>query len=79
MVITIDKEVYDGLVHVIRQCKISQFSEDLARPHVMQEDLASVYQAMAADTEHGREALEWSSALIGDVADEAQLSLVGRV
>jgi predicted CopG family antitoxin len=72
MTITIDEEVYDGLVRVIGRRKISQFLEDLARPHVMQEDLASAYQAMAADTEREREALEWSNALIGDVADEAR-------
>ncbi len=31
----------------------------------MQEDLTSAYQAMAADTEREREALEWSNGLIG--------------
>jgi predicted CopG family antitoxin len=72
MTITIDEAVYDGLVRVIGRRKISQFLEDLARPHVMQEDLASAYRAMAADTERERKALEWSNALIGDVADEAR-------
>jgi hypothetical protein len=38
-------------------------------PHLMQDNLPSAYQAMAADTEREREALEWSNALIGDVAD----------
>jgi hypothetical protein len=37
--------------------------------HVMKEDLASAYQAMAADTEREREALEWSNGLIGSVND----------
>jgi hypothetical protein len=72
MTITLDEAVYNGLVRVIGRGKISQFLEDLARPHVMQDDLPSAYQAMAADTEREREALEWSNALIGDVADAAR-------
>jgi predicted CopG family antitoxin len=69
MTITLDEDVYDGLVRVIGRRKISQFLEDLARPHVMQDDLTSAYQAMAADMDREKEALEWSNALIGDVAD----------
>ena len=72
MTITLDEAVYDGLVRVIGRRKISQFLEDLARPHVTQDDLASAYQEMAADTEREREALAWSDALIGDAADEAR-------
>ena len=69
MTITLDEAVYDGLFRVIGRRNISQFLEDLARPHVLQEDLASAYQAMAMDTEREQEALEWSNALIGDAAD----------
>ena len=69
MTITLDEAVYDGLFRVVGRRKISQFLEDLARPHVLQDDLASAYPAMAADTEREREALEWSNALSGDVAD----------
>jgi hypothetical protein len=72
IIITIDEAVYDGLVRVIRRCKISQFLKDLARLHVMQDDLPSAYQAMAADTERECEALGWSNALIRDVADVSQ-------
>ncbi|HYQ91968.1 MAG TPA: addiction module antitoxin [Candidatus Competibacteraceae bacterium] len=72
MTITLDEAVYDGLFRVIGRRKISQFLEDLARPYVLQEDLASAYQAMAMDTEREQEALEWSQALIGDVADAAR-------
>jgi Putative addiction module component len=39
--------------------------------HLMQDDLSSAYQVMAADTEREREALEWSNTLIGDVANAA--------
>ena len=72
MTITLDEAVYDGLFRVVGRRKISRFLEDLARPHVLQDDLTSAYQAMAADTEREREALEWSQALIGDVADAAR-------
>jgi Putative addiction module component len=41
-------------------------------PHLMQNDLSSAYQLMAADTERECEALEWSNALIGDVANAAR-------
>jgi hypothetical protein len=35
----------------------------------MKEDLAAAYQAMAADTDRERAALEWSDGLIGSVSD----------
>jgi predicted CopG family antitoxin len=69
MTITIDKEVYDALYRVVGKGNISKFLENLARPHVMREDLASAYQAMAADIDREREALEWSDGLIGSVND----------
>jgi hypothetical protein len=69
MTITLDAEVYDALHRVIGKGKISQFIEDLARPHVLQEDLAAAYQAMAADVDRERDAMEWCEGLIGDVSD----------
>ncbi len=69
MTITIDKEVYDALYRVVGKGNISKFLENLARPHVLQEDLASAYQAMAADPDREREALEWSNGLIGSIND----------
>jgi predicted CopG family antitoxin len=69
MTITIDKEVYDALYRVVGKGNISKFLENLARPHVLKEDLASAYQAMAADTERESAALEWSNGLIGSVND----------
>jgi hypothetical protein len=72
MTITLDEVVYDGLYRVIGKRKISQFLEDLARPHVLKNDLLESYQAMAADTEREHDALEWSNALISDVADVAR-------
>jgi len=69
MTISIDENVYDGLVRVVGRRKISRFLEDLARPHVVGEDLESAYRAMAADNVREAAALEWSEALIGDVSD----------
>ncbi|PWB80496.1 MAG: addiction module antitoxin [Methylocystaceae bacterium] len=72
MTITLDEAVYDGLVRVVGRRKISQFLEDLARPHVLKDDLASAYRAMADDVEREREAQEWSDALIADAANAAR-------
>jgi hypothetical protein len=69
MTISIDENVYDGLVRVVGRRKISRFLEDLARPHVVGEDLESAYRAMAANSEREAAALEWSEALIGDIAN----------
>ena len=72
MTISIDERVYEGLVRIIGRRKISRFLEDLARPHVVNDDLLAGYQAMAADTQREKEAVEWSNALVGDVADETR-------
>ena len=67
MTITMDEVVYEGLIRVVGRSKISAFLEDLARPHVVSNDLAAGYRAMADDTAREQEALAWSEALIGDV------------
>lgn len=64
--ISIDEAVYDGLVRVVGRRKIGRFLENLARPHVLSDDLEVAYRAMAADDAREREALEWSEALIAD-------------
>jgi hypothetical protein len=66
MTITLDEDVYDGLVRVVGRRKISQFIEDLARPHVICDDLAAGYKAMAADEVREKEAQEWGNGLIED-------------
>jgi hypothetical protein len=70
LTITVEDEVYAGLHAVIGRRRISRFLNDLARPHVLQSDLAAGYEAMAQDEEREREALEWADNLIGDIADE---------
>ena len=69
LTITVDEAVYEGLHKVIGRRHISHFIEDLVRPHVIAGDLEAGYRAMAADEAREQEALEWSEATIGDVAD----------
>jgi predicted CopG family antitoxin len=63
MTITIDEEVYHALHRVVGKGNISQFLENLARPHVLKDDLLSAYQSMAADTDRENTALEWINGL----------------
>jgi predicted CopG family antitoxin len=72
LTITVDEDVYEGLHKVIGRRHISQFIEDLVRPHVIGTDLEAGYQAMAAAEAREAEALQWSEATIGDVADAAR-------
>ena len=52
MTITLDEAVYDGLYRTIGRRRMSQFIEELVRPHV----LDTGYQAMAADVAREEEA-----------------------
>ncbi len=70
MTITLDEAVYEGLYRKIGKRRISQFIEDLVRPHVLDTSLDDGYRAMAADKEREAETLEWCNALAGDMADE---------
>jgi predicted CopG family antitoxin len=72
MTITLDEEVYEGLYRTIGKRRMSQFIEDLLRPHVMDTALDDGYRAMAADKAREKDALEWSNGLAGDMADEAR-------
>ena len=69
MTISIDPDVYDGLVRVVGRRKISQFLADLARPLVVGDSLENAYAEMAKDEAREAEAIEWSEALIGDGFD----------
>jgi predicted CopG family antitoxin len=66
LTITVSEEVYSGLHAVIGTRKISQFLENLARPHVLVSSLAAGYLEASQDREQEDEALEWANALIGD-------------
>lgn len=69
LTITVDEHVYDGLHKVIGRRHISQFIEDLVRPHVIRSEFEAGYRAMAEDEAREAEALEWSEATIGDISD----------
>ena len=72
MTITLDEAVYEGLYRMIGRRRMSQFIEDLVRPHVLGSSLDEGYRAMAADAAREAEAQEWCNALAGDMADEAR-------
>jgi hypothetical protein len=69
LTITVDEAVYEGLHRHVGRRRISRFLADLARPHVVRDDLEGAYAAMAADEAREREAQAWAEGLIGDVAD----------
>lgn len=63
LTITVDEEVYRGLHAKIGRGHISQFVEDLVRPHVVEADqLEAQYREAARDAEAEAEALEWIEA-----------------
>lgn len=66
MTITLDEAVYDGLNQMIGKRRMSQFIEDLLRPHVLDTSLDEGYRAMASDKAREAEAQEWCNALAGD-------------
>jgi len=72
MTITLDEVVYDGLYRTIGKRRMSQFIEDLLRPHVLDTSLDAGYQAMAADPSRESEALEWCNALAKDMQSETR-------
>ena len=78
MTITLDEAVYDGLYRRIGKRKMSQFIEDLLRPHVLDTALEAGYEAMAADHEREAEAQEWCNGLAGDMAHEGVASENGK-
>ena len=72
LTITLDEEVYDGLWRRIGRRRISNYIENLVRPHVIDSSLDEGYKAMAADAEREIEALEWCNALVEDMTNETR-------
>lgn len=72
MTITLDEAVYEGLNRTIGKRRMSQFIEDLLRPHVLDTSLDDGYRAMAADKGREAEAQDWCDSLAKDMADEAR-------
>ena len=68
LTITIDDDVYRGLHNKAGRGQISQFIEDLVRPHVVEGDrIEALYREAAKDAALEAEALAWIEA----VPDEA--------
>lgn len=72
MTITLDEAVYEGLWRAIGKRKMSQFIEDLLRPHVMGNPLDDGYKAMEQDQTRKAEAMEWTDALAKNMANETR-------
>lgn len=72
MTITLDEEVYEGLNRRVGKRRMSQFIEDLLRPHVLDTSLDNGYKAMAADEVRETEAQDWCNALTKDMSDETR-------
>jgi len=72
MTITLDEAVYDGLYRTIGKRRMSQFIEDLLRPHVLDTCLDDGYRAMAADAARESDANDWCNALAKDMQSETR-------
>lgn len=66
LTITVDEKVYRGLKRKIGPRRISQFIEELIRPHVIPEDLTQAYADMAKEELREKEALEYTEGVIED-------------
>ena len=66
LTITVEDEVYSGLLAVVGKRRISGFLNDLAKPHVLKRDLDAEYRAMAAGEAREAEAAEWSEGVLTD-------------
>ena len=72
MTITLDEVVYDGLYRTVGKRRMSQFIEDLLRPHVLDSALDDGYRAMAADVSREQEAQAWCNSLSKDMQRETR-------
>jgi len=76
LTITVDAEVYDGLHSVVGRRRISRFLNDLARPHVVGQSLATGYAAMAADEAREAEAEAWAEGLLGGEVQKTRPAVI---
>ena len=66
----LDVEVYKGLVAKLGGRGMGAYLSQLARPHVVEDEIEAGYKAMAADKAYEAEAKEWIEGVIGDSDDE---------
>ena len=72
LTITVDNDVYRGLKKKVGPRRISRFLNDLARPHVVDDDLLMAYRQMSEDREREAEAEDWIEGLIEDAAPQPE-------
>ena len=72
LTITVDNDVYRGLKKKIGPRRISRFLNNLARPHVVEDDLLAAYRQMSEDREREAEAQDWIEGLIEDAAPQPE-------
>jgi predicted CopG family antitoxin len=70
LTITVDEEVYEGLHKTIGPRKISNFIQELVRPHVVRPNLELAYADMAKDKKREKEAMEWAETTFKDITHE---------
>jgi predicted CopG family antitoxin len=70
LTISLNELVYDELCSVVGRGNISKFIENLVKSELKNNSLDAAYSEMAADSVREQEALEWSNAVVGDVANE---------
>ena len=66
----LDVEVYKGLVAKLGGRGIGAYLSNLARPHVVGDEIEAGYKAMAADYAYEAEAKEWIEGVINDSDEE---------
>jgi len=70
LTLTIDEEIYQALHRVVPPRHISQFIEDVIRPHIVGDEiLANAYKEASEDVERESEADEWIEGVLdGDLS-----------
>ena len=69
LTITIDEKLYNSLYRNIGKGKISQFIENLIRPHILLQNLEIAYREMSMDKIREAEANNWIEGLLGLLED----------
>lgn len=72
LTITVDNDVYRGLKKKVGPRRISRFLNDLARPHVVDDDLVAAYRQMSQDRLREAEAEDWIEGLIEDASPQPE-------
>ena len=66
LTISVSEEVYEGLYAKIGAGRISRFLDNLARPHVVDQEIEDGYKAMSLDEHREQNADEWALGLLNE-------------